>query len=177
MEKMDDGLFKLTETNTAKSVKLRYSSSCVLAIRYEREDEKAYKCSEDSCDLNNIRKHIRFTPYLVPIGLVEKPSAFDEGLKEYMHLYRFNDVAFSLVTNFLHDNVRECFYKNSVKVISKLKDLDNRLANKKSSLGFLFSMQKPYSIRTPFVNALSILKKLQAMSDNGPDTLSAREKM
>ena len=140
MEKMDDGLFKLTETNTAKSVKLRYSSSCVLAIRYEREDEKAYKCSEDSCDLNNIRKHIRFTPYLVPIDLVEKPSAFDEGLKEYMHLYRFNDVAFSLVTNFLHDNVRECFYKNSVKVISKLKDLDNRLANKKSSLGFLFSV-------------------------------------
>lgn len=177
MEKMDDGLFKLTETNTAKSVKLRYSSSCVLAIRYEREDEKAYKCSEVSCDLNNIRKHIRFTPYLVPIDLVEKPSAFDEGLKEYMHLYRFNDVAFSLVTNFLHDNVRECFYKNSVKVISKLKDLDNRLANKKSSLGFLFSMQKPYSIRTPFVNALSILKKLQAMSDNGPVTLSAREKM
>ena len=175
MEDLNDGSFKLVPSKTDKAVRLSKKPNQVLALKYERVEENAYTCSQDSCDMTHMRTHIMFTPMLLPVAEVEKTCVQYYAPSSPVALHRFNDVAGSLVTNYLHDNVRECFNKNCGIIIEKFKVIEAQLGDKLSSLGFLFSDMSPYSLRTEFVNALARLVKLHKMSLT-LSTGSAKEK-
>lgn len=164
MEKLRDGNFQLVEKETGISSLLQKSSAQVLVIKYVLENERMFQCLQESCDIVNERTRVKFLPMLVPVNKLEKACVKDFSPMDSMRLYRFNEIADSLVTNFLHDTVRSYFNKNVDIVISCYKDIAKRFNRNEGPLHFLFQSRKPYILKTEFHNALQILEKLKKQS-------------
>ncbi len=164
MEKLQDEKFQLVENKTDKSFLLNKNSNQVLVIRYDLENEKMFQCLQDSCDIVNERTLVKFRPILVPVKTLKKACVKDNPPMDYMRLYRFNEVADSLVTNFLHDTVRSYFNKNVNIVISCYNDIAKRFDTNDAPLRLLFLGRKSDTLQNEFRNAIQILNKLKKQS-------------
>lgn len=173
MEKNEDGEYLLLEKPTGNATLLKKLDEQVLVIRYEIVAEKTHQCRQDTCDIINVHTIVKFQPKLVDVRNLKKTCVVDTFSFTPLRLSRFNDVAGSLVTNYLHDNVRSCFYENVNLIISRYEEIKERFSKDDSPLRFLF-YQKNASVctlHTEFNNALQVFERLKFLSRN-PNKIS-----